>query len=265
MTVNQVLKSLSYESDVPSRDVQSCLRLAGTLSLDDQNRAVALIRSSSLHRWLTSPSSANLLLNGNSKVVRRSPVSFVCAKLADSLRTKGPLIGIRFFVGEHVNQSRDPDASPPGMLNSLIAQLLEQYNNFDLVDIRELKNVQNNSVESLCKVFGKLVAQLPKQTILFCIIDAVSYYEDTSRREEILAAIGSLRRLAAKRLDCVYKLLATSPGRSRHVCKLFDKEEILELPSYCPNEGGFTALKWGINVGHDVEELSQKLEESDIS
>lgn len=265
ITANQVLESLSYESDVPSHDVQICLRLAGTLSIDDQNRAVALMRSSKLRSWLTSISSAALLLNGNSKVVRRSPVSFVSAKLADALRTKGPLIGLRFFCGEHQNESQDPDASPPGMMNSLLAQLLEQHNEFNLVDVRHLDKVKNDDVASLCSVFGKLVAQLPQQTILFCIIDAVSYYEDTGRRGELLTAVGSLLRLAAKDLDCVFKLLLTSPGRSRHVCKLFDKHGIFDLPAYCTNQGGFTALQWAAKMGHDVEELSQKLEESDIS
>ena len=265
ITANQVLESLSYGSDVPSRDVQNCLRLAGTLSIDDQNRAVALMRSPKLRSWIKSTSSAALLLNGNSKVVRRSPVSFVSAKLADSLRTEGPLIALRFFCGEHHNESQDPDASPPGMMNSLLAQLLEQYNDFNLADVRHLDKVKNDDVASLCKVFGKLVAQLPPQIILFCIIDAVSYYEDTDRRAELLAAIGSLLRLAANDSDCVFKFLLTSPGRSRHVCKLFDKHEIFDLPAYCPNQGGFTALQWGVKMGHDVEELSQKLEESDIS
>ena len=265
ITVNQVLESLSYESDVPSRDVQSCLRLAGTFSIDDQNRSVALMTSPKLRSWLTSPSSAALLLNGNSKVVRRSPVSFVSAKLADSLRTKGPLIGLRFFCGEHVNESRDPDASPPGMMNSLMAQLLEQYNGFDLTDIRNLKKVKNDNVESLCKVFAKLVSQLPEQTILLCIIDAISYYEDSGRRQEILAAVGALLRLAAKDLNCVFKLLLTNPGRCRHVCELFDKQEILDLPSYCPHQGGFTALQWDTRMGRDVEELGERLEESDLS
>lgn len=197
--------------------------------------------------------------------MRRSPVSFVSAKLADSLRTKGPLIGLRFFCGEHVDESRDPDASPPGMMNSLLAQLLEQYNEFDLADIPSLKKVKNDNVEGLCRVFGKLVAQLPKQTILFCIIDAVSYYEDSDRRTEILAAIKALLHLAAKDLNCVFKLLLTSPGRSRHVYKLFDKQDIFELPTYCSNQGGFTSLQWGTRMGHDVKVLGEQLEDSDLS
>ena len=263
ITVNQVLESLSYESDVPSRDVQNCLRLAGTLSIDDQNRAVALMRSPKLRSWLTSISSATLLLNGNSKPVRRSPVSFVCAKLADSLRTDGPLIELHFFCGEHVNESQDSDAHPPGMMNSLLAQLLEQFE-FDLADVRNLGEVKNDDVAGLCKVFRKLVMQLPSQSILFCIIDAVFYYEDADRCEELFTAIKALHRLAAKDLDCIFKLLLTSPRRSRHVCKLFGKHEIFDLPSYCPNQGGFTALQWGTNMGRDVEELGQQLEESNL-
>lgn len=134
------------------------------------------------------------------------PPTLLSAKLAESLNI--PSIGLTFFCWEHPNESEDPDANLPAMMNSLLGQFLRKHNGFDLADILNLGNTQNDDVESLCKVFGKLDAQLPKESTIFCIIDGVSWCQDITRRDEIVEAVRSLLRLAAMDLNCVFKLLA---------------------------------------------------------
>jgi hypothetical protein len=83
-----------------------------------------------------------------------------------------------------VDRSEDADASSAGSMNSLLAQLLTRYEDFDLSTVHNLKNVNTESTKELCKVFAKLVSQLPEEILIFCVIDGLSYYDDEERRED---------------------------------------------------------------------------------
>lgn len=77
------------QPDVAATDTSIQLNLIHTLSLTSQDRFVALITSSRLQDWLTSPSSSILHVNGhmflNEHEARQSPLSYFCAKFIDGM------------------------------------------------------------------------------------------------------------------------------------------------------------------------------------
>ncbi|KAL9040168.1 MAG: hypothetical protein Q9180_002080 [Flavoplaca navasiana] len=183
---------IDQEKDVASTDTSSQLRLVHTLSVASQDRAVALIMSPRLQAWLTDTSSAMMLVNGhmfsNEDEARQSPLSFLCAKLIDDvlnrLRRSDSIvnhsnIGLRWFCGLHTDIREDPDAHPKGMMNSMVSQLINQaLDRFSGVSMGDSSLLdQDLDLGSLNSIFDSLVMTLPGETILFCLIDGISYYE----------------------------------------------------------------------------------------
>ena len=281
--LNDILSNLSYERelDLPMRDVSALLQLAGTLTLPSQDRAVALMQSEQLQDWVTCSNSSALLVNGNMfledgvEEERRSPLTFVCAKFADTLVSVTgtrleygniKVFTVRWFCGEHLDMNTDYDAHPLGMLNSCLSQLLIQISsyltltpnsNLDLSYMIDLNSaVQNDNISHLSQVFSDLVLHLPKNTIVFCIIDGIMYYEDSRRRDDLVSALGIMVNLSKKEKDCLFKLLLTAPMRSLEVQQaLFTQESVLNMDTYIPENGGFTSLQWDTKVGRHIDSI----------
>ena len=264
---------IDREEDVASTDTSTQLRLIHTLSIASQDRAVALIMSPRLQAWLTNTSSAMMLVNGhmfsNEDEARQSPLSFLCAKLIDdvlnrSRRSDGMLdhsnIGIRWFCGLHTDMRRDPDAHPKGMMNSMISQLINQaLDLFSGVSMGDSSLLDRDlDLESLNSIFESLVMTLPSdETILFCLIDGISFYEIEDREndcEEVLFMLTSLVR-RCQQIDHgpVIKFMVTAPLCSHLVNRLFREEEILDMDETYPSNGGFSALQWDMEMGAVVD------------
>lgn len=256
------------ERDVASVDTVSQLRLIHTLSLPSQDRAVALIMSPHLQTWLTGASSSIILVNGqmfsNEDEARQSPLSYFCAKLIDSVLngSRRPVVdapyqhlGVRWFCGLHTNVQTDADAHPGGMLNSIISQLLNQVLDFlpqvALEDAAVLD--QDVDLKSLNDIFDRLVRALPATTILICVIDGISYYEDPERENECLDVLSMLTSLVRRCQEMMngptVKLLITAPLRSHLVHRLLQEDDILNMNISYPANGGFSALQWDLRMG----------------
>ena len=67
----------------------------------------------------------------------------------------------------------------------------------------------------MCSLFQKLVVQLLKDTLLFCIINSVSSYEDRKRRDDVVITVERLHSIRRKKCSQAFKLLMTSPSRTR--------------------------------------------------
>lgn len=270
---NCLIESLTDERSISSslEDLNNILGIGRTLPLADQNRAVALMQSTRFHEWFLSAVSSSLIVNGSCDYVQReSPMSFVAAKLASSLyksvaswKSDSPakLIVLHFFCGKHVDGCNDVDASPAGLLCSLLRQLVRQHASFKLAKIMQQKTILDSSdVNQLLDIFSTLIRQLPENVVLFCIIDGLSYYDDQMRGEETSSLIKRLASLSTSkegRKRCVFKLLLTTSRRlmSTAVDECFGWDEILTLQARVPNKGGFTDLKWELKLDASGEEI----------
>lgn len=265
------------EIDTAAEDVSILLHIISSLSSGSQDRAVALITSPILQTWLTSAVSLPLLVNGHmfssDGEARQSPLSYFCAKLVDSIlppttssqtSKNRTVFAVRWFCGQHTNMYNygpgvtDYEAHPPGMLGNMLAQLVVQLLECPLLSqLDSLSLPKNDSgLFELCTLFSLLVGALPRGSILFVVIDGISYYEDEERREECMEVLSTLtevtRGSSAFANGCLIKLLVTAPLRSHHVQDLFKDTETLDLDEHIPPNGGFTALQWDKGVGRVI-------------
>ena len=263
------------DSHIAAKDASTLLHIVGNMSSRSQDRAVAVISSPIMQQWLTRTVSLPLIVNGqmytSEEDIRQSPLSYFCAKLVESIltpRTSSQLaksravFAVRWFCGQHTNfydygpGRTDYDAHPPGMLRNMLAQLIVQL--LECPSLPQLDHVsaprENPPLSELCSLFPLLVEALPRGSILFIVIDGISYYEDEGRREECMEVLSMLAEVTHEGLglgkDCLVKMLVTSPLRSHYVEDLFDDTEILNLDEYISPSGGFTALQWN-KVGVD--------------
>jgi hypothetical protein len=263
----EVLSFLAYEESVTTSDIKSMLRIAWTLPKVTQDRAVSLMQSPKLHAWIKSPESSILFVNGNYDAsARQSPLSFVCAKLMDSVKhssngesqDSSGIFTHAFFCGLHLN-SKGPDGGVGGMMRSLLGQLLVVHSTFDLPTMERLKRVDQSNFKALCEVYFRLIMQLPARVTVLCTIDGITFHEDSrSRCREALRTVQTMVRLTEScdgEEHCIFKVLFTCPGTSRSLYKEIAKEDVLWLPRKMSAHGGFTSMKWSASVGKDVDEL----------
>ena len=273
----EILNLDSGDVETAAEDASRILRVIHSLSSGSQDRAVALIMSQTMQNWLTSAVSLPLLVNGQmfsaEGETRQSPLSYFCAKLVDSIvphntssqtRTDRKVFAVRWFCGQHTNMydygpgMTDYDAHPPGMLTNMLAQLITQL--LESPFLPQLEDLsltrQDPQLVELCTLFNQLVRALPRGSILFIVIDGISYYEDEERREECMEVLSTLTELTRESSEsangCLVKLLVTAPLRSHYVLDIFDDTEILDLDEYIPPNGGFTALQWEMGVGRVI-------------
>lgn len=227
---------------------------------------MAIMRSHKLQNWITATESSALFVNANHKgSTRQQPTSFICAKLVDSIMPspgKGAqpesqmTLPLAFFCSEHL-QKDDPDCGPAGMMRNILAQLLLAYRNFDLRAIERMANLNYDNVNDLCDIFDILITQLPQYIVVFCIIDAISFYEDNATVcEEASIVVQTLVDVVerTKESGCAFKLLLMSPWNSRMLYKeMLDQEgDVIWMPAKVPAQGGFTGMKWNASVGSNL-------------
>ena len=224
------------------------------------------MHSHKLQKWITTPESSALFINANHKgFTRQQPTSFICAKLVDSI-TPAPShpqpeprmsLSLAFFCGEHLSKD-DPDSGPDGMMRSLLAQLLLAYRDFDLRTIQRMQNLNYDDVNDLCDVFDLLITQLPQYIVVFCVLDAVSFYEDNPTVCEeasiVVQALVDVVERTRRESGCAFKLLLMSPWNSRVLYKdmLDQTGDVIWMPTKVPAQGGFTGMKWSASVDSNL-------------
>ena len=273
--LNELLIALNADQqlDVAATDTSNQLNLMHTLSLASQDRFVALITSSRLQNWLTSPFSSILHVNGhmflNEHEARQSPLSCFCAKFIDDMQshrqyphqeTSSFVIAICWFCGQHTNVGTDYDAHPPGMLNSLLLQLIDQISRstFQMRLVDCCVPEPDPQLSELCNLFVLLAEALPMGTILFCVIDGISYYEDEERQAECIEVLSMLTTLTRRSQGAadgpLIKLLITAPLRAHYEHELLEEEEVLNMDEHYPSKGGFSALQWNVGIGDVIKQ-----------
>lgn len=242
-----VLQVLHHESDSAEKDLEVCRRSLSSMNLADQSRALWTLNSSKVRNWVLNPTHKTLIINNcgtHTKI--KSPLTYVCARLLASLKATQPVISIHFFCGKHTSQATDADATPTGMLNSLLAQLLAQYPHFRISsdDLAAL-NEHRDDADSLARFFAGLIAQLPYPTTVFCIIDNLSLFEDPARRADALVVLRQLLACAehVPGAGCIFKALVTSSTRMRDLPENVGREDVLNVPASVPSQNLFSLSK----------------------
>ena len=151
-----------------------------------------------------------------------------------------------FFCRQQIDL--DPATGPSGMMRSLLSQLIINYSGSDMSYIRQSFSIDSFDMVELCRLFSNLIRSLPRRSIVLCVIDGITLYEDSSNqcKAAVEATKSPLEIMeSCKKTGCIFKLLMTSPGNSRAVYQEFDDEEIIWMPKKVNRRGGLTSAKWG--------------------
>ena len=176
--------------------------------------------------WLSTNESELLFVQDNMTAFepqRVSSLSVFCAGLTRSLREDHAVIAIHFFCGRHdMLESNNPMSGPAGLIKSLIFQLIRTsgYASFDLDFLNPAKvrnKIDMGDMPTLCWVFVKLVRQLLLDTVLFCFVDGLSFFEGRPHRIQTLEAIQCLQGIVEDpELPSIFKLMITHSSSNGH-------------------------------------------------
>ena len=216
---------MRYEQISPVLDIERCLELADELDPIAIDRASWVMGAQEFQSWLEVKSSRAILMNGNSDPMdNTSPLSLFCAHMTHLFVAAKSVIVISYFCGLHMDPVIDGRSNAQSMMISLIGQLLlqarQKHLQFDLSFMvkEKLQLLAEDDVKTSCRIFRDLVIQLPKDMIIFCVIDGISLYESANGVADLLYVWQRLNELLAhKKLKAVMKLLATSPGQTLHL------------------------------------------------
>ena len=197
--------------------VQEALEEASRLSIEEQDRAEAITNSDLLKRFLASPDSDVLLIQGNS--AHNDPLSstsVVAATLIKGLQELSVPV-LHFFCGKHKTpDSTDPFLGPYGMMIALAQQFLALYRLEKLLFLdQSTAKFAAQNVQSLGDLIYKLAANNPSP-ITFCVIDGITSFENTPLEHATRTALRQLTDVVSKANGC-FKLLILAPTRSTYV------------------------------------------------
>ncbi|OIW31235.1 hypothetical protein CONLIGDRAFT_700977 [Coniochaeta ligniaria NRRL 30616] len=244
-TPEDLLKVLDYDHDSPRKNIKNALSIGYTQSEPTHARSTWILHSAELGEFLAGKDESRLLLiNGNCEATEfLSPLSAVCAKISDLISVSSRIILVTYFCGYHTDELRDYRANAQGMLVSLVGQLFTQVKDWkhgdwglDLSSISDddWAAIQEESLDALFDIFRAVVMQLPKNTVIFCLIDSLSAYEDSKRKEDTIALMQKLARLVRKSTCVTFKLLVTCPGQSIYASLWTDfnskRAQIMHVP-----------------------------------
>lgn len=235
ITQQHLKDMLAVDPEGAINDIQITMRRGVGLDPSCQGQVYALIRNSKFETWLKSRDAQVLLVDGNSlseALSRTSPLSLLCATLAQSFVDIESAVCLQFFCGLHTS-SNDSLSGPKGLIRSLISQLLS-YSSFDLGFINSRisrDRIQNYELDHLCELFRRLLCQISIDNVVFCIIDSISLYEKAEWRQDVCFVVRKLREFTeTEELNTVFKFLITSSSRSRHVNDHIARQDQLVLP-----------------------------------
>ncbi|KAL6415705.1 hypothetical protein AUP68_02272 [Ilyonectria robusta] len=269
------LSRLDYDADAAGADLMANYTLGPNLSLDDQNRGIYVIKAKALAAWVNAERSAALVINGNAgSIKRRSAMSFVCARLVYALeQIRSPpggssragtpdVVVLYFFCGQHASGDYSWE-TPSGIVNSFLAQLLTQCKHLDLTKVTGRGSFDSGDMKAVLKRLYYVLGQLPAETTVFCVIDGLSYYVDNDKTsDDADKLIKKLLKLARgkSRNRYAFKLLLTVPNRLHgSAVESLGDDEVLDIPSNPPKAGGFTAMKWNLSAGCELERFANSV------
>ena len=106
----------------------------------------------------------------------------------------------------------------------------------------------------------RLIEQLSANIVVFCIMDSINIYKDSTRqREEARNVLQALIELTehTKERGCVFKLLLMSSWNSRVLYREMpdQKADVIWMPLRVPSSGGYMAIGWNAIVKPDIASI----------
>lgn len=235
---------LVFDKTALERDVERCSAISVVKPTKMMQRLSKLTRRPAFKNWLseTSQSSA-ILIHGNLQTrIHVTPLSHLCAKISKEYTGKPGFIIMSYFCGLHANVGTE-GADAKAMLMCLIAQLLshpDMARNYDPGSFNRhiIKGLKRKDINMLGKLLRVLINQLRSTSmVVFCLIDSISYYEDSSRSKDtqevlsLLHGIVTSQRGRRRQSDdkFVFKLMVTAGAKSVNAYRYFKREDILEM------------------------------------
>lgn len=135
------------------------------------------------------------------------------------------VVCLTYFCSRHTDDWRDPRANTESLLASLTAQLLNQLRsrkgeklkpNLSTLSADGLSKIETQSLPVTWRTFETIVKQLPKSTMVFCFIDSLAAYENSTRRPTTTALMKKLCRLIRVLEGVSLKCMVTYSGRSNY-------------------------------------------------
>lgn len=268
INASELQSELDYDADLLQGDLKCALRWGQQLDLRSQDRGVYIMNSTKLKDWLLSERNGILLINGNEPELDQNihATSFLSAHLINSVcATKKNMICIYWFCSLHRNARKDPHATVAAIVLSLICQLLSRCKRFDLSFFhrRHLHGVREGDLDIICNTLDELILQLPKRTVLFLVLDCLSFLEDAQRRADVQYLVGRLCQVARTPGKAVFKLLINNAGGRFRAGSEIEKEDTLMVPQSVDGDGaGFSRLMWNLRIEQQVKELASRSREN---
>ena len=222
------------------------------------------MKSDRFEDWLTSDARSRVLIaNLKSNQGKTSSASFACGLLANLLLFQASAITLVFFSGLHLGIG-DEDAGAKQLLASLIGQLLDQHGDFDLSFLhpKQQDHLQNRDVELLCTVLSSLLRQLPRGSIVICMLDGVSYYETAELEEDMCAIVECITAVMNDtELSAIMKMLITSPTRCRRVDRFVRRNDIFNVPVIDSQGQGISSRALERRMQRQIQDLPEGIYE----
>ncbi|KAI7488816.1 hypothetical protein KC351_g1730 [Hortaea werneckii] len=259
-----VCRGLSVDAALVEDSLRETLASIWTADSHEQDRMHYLVADPHLAEWVTSQSSAVLLINEASDHIPAKPVDAVrSANRSPSTRDQPPTLCLFHLCGQGLDEGAFVSKGPDGMLQNMIYQLLDSGLDLDAKSLRDvLRDHDTLSSDQLWFAFEHLMSQVPPQMQIFCVLGNLGDYEDMWEAE-ITALMKNLVGLAGNSLskrigqERSLKILLTCATPSRVVYHMLQPSEILDMPEDVPAVGDFSdrALELsGISRFQDVDE-----------
>ena len=183
-----------------------------------------------------------------------SPTSVTAALLVNVFSEVPNFATLYWFCGYHIS---GPNSGALGIMRRFICQLLTFYPIIEC-DLEESQKFDGKDLEKLCNLFKRIFRQMPNNTVVVCIIDGISYYEDQCHWKETCKVINQLVKLMKAEYP-ILKLLLTSPTRTSRIHQASGISKyviVVDIPSHVDG------ARQGFNHRAVTSGLSESLEES---
>lgn len=164
-----------------------------------------------------------LLINGNHDATQfLSPLSFVCSKITDLVSVSKQVISLSYVCGRHADERREPRANATGLVADLLGQLLTQVDRKFRSQDRgptlsltksQYRAAQREDMRGMFDIFESTICGLAKGSIVFCLIDGLSTYENRDRRDDTIDLMRRISRLVKRTRHVGFRCIVTYPGR----------------------------------------------------
>lgn len=209
-----------------SRNVEYTIQQGSSLNIKDQDRATAIIVHPVISQWIVQTESVALLVHGNGRRHEPiSPTSVASAVLVGLFKNHLHFITLNFFCGTYKTDAR-------GMMRSLVCQMLRGAS--FIYDFELQSSIDGEDLGELLKLFKKLARGLPARSVVICIVDGISWYEDKRLRDDTFKSLRNIVKLM-KAEELIMKLLLTSPTRTSYILRepaLAEDIKVLEIPEH---------------------------------